>query len=315
MTTTPKRTLLNLLKTQWLKLPEAPRRWLVQQIPPIPPATPRNLWLLLAAAVATQNVAIFTSSQNPHIGVFALLVWGGALICMEDQIEDLEPSPSRLGLLLGSGLILWVLARTAIIQFWDGLLYIMAPLAGLALVLICVPLQGILKLKETLICLLMLPAFALINRSLPEEPLSLLTAKIAAFWVSILGVPVDVRGRDVLLIKGGVTVLGGCNGLDMIAQIVCVALIFLMAFPIRSNLSRLLCLLAAPAVGLFCNTLRIALLALITTTGQGKGDTLFEFFHTEMGSLIFSGVAVFLFGVIYMWLLERELPPLPDSHP
>jgi cyanoexosortase A len=315
MTSTPKQTLLTVLENQWLKLPEGPRRWLVQQTPPIPPATPRNLWLLLAGAVATQNVAIITSSQNPHIGVFALLVWGGALICMEDQIEALDPRPSRLGLLMGSGVILWVLARTARIQFWDGLIYIMAPLAGLALVLLCLPLREIAKLKETLICLWMLPAFALINRSLPEEPLSLLTARIAAFWVSILGVPVDVRGRDVLLVKGGVTVLGGCNGLDMIAQIVCVALIFLMAFPIRSNVSRFLCLLAAPFVGLFCNTLRIALLALITTTGQGKGDSLFEFFHTEMGSLIFSGVAVFLFGMIYMWLLERELPPLPDSQP
>ena len=234
---------------------------------------------------------------------------------MEDQIEALEPRPSRAGLVLGSVIILWVLARTARIQFWDGLIYIMAPLAGLALVLLCLPLREVAKLKETLICLWMLPAFALISRSLPEEPLSLLTARIAAFWVSILGVPVDVRGRDVLLDNGGVTVLGGCNGLDMIAQIVCVALIFLMAFPIRSNFSRLLCLLAAPIVGLFCNTLRIALLALITTTGQGKGDSLFEFFHTEMGSLIFSGVAVFLFGVIYMWLLELELPPLIDSQP
>jgi hypothetical protein len=77
MTSTPKQTLLTFLESQWLKLPEGPRRWLVQQIPPIPPATPRNLWLLLAGAVATQNVAIITSSQNPHIGVFALLVWGG----------------------------------------------------------------------------------------------------------------------------------------------------------------------------------------------------------------------------------------------
>jgi cyanoexosortase A len=315
MTSTPKQTLLRFLESQWLKLPEGSRRWLVQQIPPIPPATPRNLWLLLAAALATQNVAIFSSSQNPHIGVFALLVWGGALICMEDLIETLEPRPGRLGLLLGSGLILWVVSRTATIQFWDGLLYVMAPIAGLALLLIALPLREIFKFKQTLICLFMLPAFALITRTLPEEPLSLLTARIAAFWVSILGVPVDVRGREVLLVKGGVTVLGGCNGLDMIAQIVCVALIFLMAFPIRSNLSRLLCLLAAPAVGLVCNTIRIALLALITTTGQGKGDTWFEFFHTEMGSLIFSGVAVFLFGVIYMWLLERELPPLPGSQP
>jgi hypothetical protein len=74
------------------------------RIPAIPPATPRNLWLLLAAAVATQNLGVFQSSQSEHITVFALLVWGGALICMEDQLEDLDPNPGRIGLVVGSGL-------------------------------------------------------------------------------------------------------------------------------------------------------------------------------------------------------------------
>lgn len=45
--------------------------------------------------------------------------------------------------------------------------------------------------------------------------------------------------------------------------------------------------------------------------GNGKGSGLFTFFHDDMGSLIFSGVAVFVFGILYMRLLERELPPLP----
>ena len=168
-------------------------------------------------------------------------------------------------------------------------------------------------MRDSLLCLWMLPSYAVLTRTLPEEPLSLLTAEIAGFWISILGLPVKVDGRDLVLDGGGVTVLGGCNGLDMIAQIVCVALIFMMAFPIRSTTSRAIVLTMAPIIGIFCNTIRIALLALITTTGQGKGDSLFEFFHTEMGSLIFSGVAVFLFGLFYLWLLEKELPPLPDA--
>lgn len=308
-------TLLPFLRTQWQKLPEGSRHWLLSQIPTIPPATPRNLWLLLAAALATQNVAIVTSSQNSHTGVFALLVWGGALICMEDQLETLEPKPSRIGLIVGSIGVLWVLARTSVILFWEGLIYILAPIAGISLILLCLPFQQFIKMRESLLCLWMLPSYALLTRTLPEEPLSLLTAKIAGYWISILGLPVNVQGRILMLQGGGVTVLGGCNGLDMIAQIVCVALIFLMAFPIRSTLSRIIILLMAPLIGIFCNTIRIALLGLITTTGQGKGDSLFEFFHTEMGSLIFSGVAVFLFGLLYLWLLEKELPPLPDTSP
>jgi cyanoexosortase A len=279
----------------------------------LPPPTPRNLWLLLAAAVACQSVAVFTSSQDAHIAVYALLVWGGALICMEDQLECIEPHPSRTGLLLGSLVLLWVLARTARILYWDGILFLLAPLAGLALALLILPPRRLGQLRETLLCLWMLPAFAALMRLMPEEPLSLLTARLSGFWLGILGLDTLVNGRSVIVPGGGVTVLGACNGLDMIAQIVCVGLIFLMAFPIRSNLSRLLVLLAAPLIGLLANTVRIALLALITTTGQGKGAMWFEFFHKEMGSLVFSGVAVFLFGMVYMRLLERELPPRPPG--
>jgi cyanoexosortase A len=279
----------------------------------LPPPTPRNLWLLLAAAVACQSVAVFTSSQDTHIGVFALLVWGGALICMEDQLESLEPHPSRVGLVLGSLMLIWVMARTARVLLWDGILFMLAPLAGLALALLILPPRRLGQLRETLLCLLMLPAFAALMRLMPEKPLSLLTAQLSGFWLGILGFDTLVDGRSVIVPGGGVTVLGPCNGLDMIAQIVCIGMIFLMAFPIRSNLSRLLVMLVAPLIGLLANTVRIAVLALITTTGQGKGQMWFDFFHEEMGSLVFSGVAVFLFGMIYMSLLERELPPLPPG--
>jgi cyanoexosortase A len=269
--------------------------------------------LLLAGAVATQSVAAFTNTQDIHIGVFALMVWGGAVICMEDQVESIDPSPTRAGLTLGSILLLWVLARTARILAHDGFIYLLAPLAGLALALLILPPRRLGQLRESLLCLWMLPAFIAISRLIPEQPLSLLTARMSAFWLGSLGLQTLVQGRKVLLRDGGVTVLGGCNGLDMISQIISIALIFLMAFPIRSTISRLLVLVAAPLIGLIANTLRIALLALITTTGQGNGNWWFDFFHDEMGSLVFSGLAVFAFGMVYMQLLERELPPLPPD--
>lgn len=279
----------------------------------IPPATPRNLWLLLAGAVATQNLGVFHTSQSAHTSVFALLVWGGALICFEDQIENLDPRPVLAGLLAGTTLLLWVMARNAVILHWDGMIFALPPLAGLALALLCKPPQELKRFLDPLLCLLMFPAYALMMRLFPEEPLSLLTAKIGGFWLSILGLDVAVAGRDVMLPGGGVEVLGACNGLDMIAQIVCIALIFLLAFRIRSMRSRVMLLLAAPLIGLVSNTVRIALLAVLAGQGQTKGSSLFDFFHKDGGSLVFSGVAVFVFGMLYMNLLERELPPLPGT--
>lgn len=280
------------------------------KIPAIPPATPRNLWLLLTAAVAIQNMAAFQSSQDEHITVFAALIWGGALICMEDQLETLDPNPQWLGVVAGSALLSWVIARTAIILHWDGMIFILPLIGCIALAMLCEPIKGIGKFRDSLLCLLMLPAFNVIMKLIPEGPLSVLTAHLSGFWLGILGFENIVRDRSVLMPTGGVEVLPACNGVDMIAQVVCIAVIFQLAFPLRSLLSRFMVFSLAPLIGLASNTIRIAILALCVANGNGKGSGLFRFFHDDIGSLIFSGIAVFVFGILYMRLLERELPPL-----
>jgi hypothetical protein len=134
------------------------------RIPQIPPATPRNLWLLLSAAVAIQNLSVFQSSQNEHVTVFAALVWGGALICMEDQLEDLEPSPGMVGMIAGGIMLVWLLARSSVVLHWDGIIFILAPLAGISLALLCRPLSEIAKFKNSMICLAMLPLFNIVMK-------------------------------------------------------------------------------------------------------------------------------------------------------
>lgn len=291
-------------------LQRVPPAWRAS-LPSVPPATPRNLWLALAAAVAIQNIAVFQTSQSEHTTVFALMVWGGAVICMEDQFEDLRPRPAAWGLIFGSLLLVWVLARSAVILHWDGMLFALAPIGGLSLGLMVEKPANLGRFRDPLLCLMLLPGYALLMRSLPENPLSLLTAQLSGAWLSILGLDVIVNARSVMLPGGGVKVLGPCNGMDMMAQILCVGVIFLLAFPIRSWTSRVLVLLVAPMIGLVSNTFRIALLAVFAGYGHSKGSWLFDFFHESTGSLVFSGVAVLVFGMLYMRLLERELPPLP----
>ena len=276
----------------------------------VPPLTARNLWLLIAGAVATQNIVVFYTSQNESITVFSILIWGGALICMEDLIEKLYPKPNPIVAILASIILLFVLFRTSLILHSDGVLFILAPLAAFALVLLIEKPQSILKFKDSLLCMLLFPANALLNRVIPEGPMSLLTAKLSAFWLSILGLDPMVNGRQVMLKGGGVTVLGACNGLDMISQVICISIIFLLAFRLRSWTSQIIILSLAPLIGLISNTLRIALLTIFSANGSGHGYGFwFDFFHKDTGSLIFSGLAVFVFGTIYMRFLEHELGP------
>lgn len=276
----------------------------------VPPLTSRNAWLLIAATVAIQNIVVFHTSQNQSMTVFALLIWGGALICMEDLIEKLHPSPNYVAALFAAFMLLFVLFRTSLILHSDGVIFLLPPIAALALVLLVKEPRLISKFRDSLLCVLLFPANALLNRIIPEVPMSLLTAKVAAFWLSILGLDPIVNGRDVFLKGGGVTVLGSCNGLDMISQVVCISIIFLLAFRLRSAISRTLILALAPVIGLLSNTIRIALLTILSANGSGHGYGFwFDFFHKDTGSLIFSGLAVFVFGSIYMRFLEHELGP------
>jgi cyanoexosortase A len=289
-------SMLNLFKSSWERY--------------VPPLTARNAWLFIAATVAIQNIVVFHTSQNDSNTVFALLIWGGVLICMEDLIEELHPSPNFVVALIASIMLLFVLFRTSLILHSDGVLFILPPIAALALVLLAYEPRRLYKFRDSLFCVLLFPAYALLNRIIPEGPLSLLTAKIAAFWLSILGLDPILNGRDVLLKGGGVTVLGACNGLDMIAQVVCISIIFLLAFRLSSLTSRFLVLFLAPLIGLLSNTIRIALLSVISANGSGHGYGFwFDFFHKDSGSLVFSGLAVFVFGSLYMRLLEHELGP------
>ena len=282
----------------------------------IPPATPRNLWLTLCSLVATQNLVVFTNSQITGNAITALLVWGGALICMEDQIEDLKPQPSFPSLLLGTLLVLYCLFRTSSIFNSDSFLYFLVPVAGVGLTLMVGSFREILRFRDSLFILCLLPIFVVIQilvATYVTDDLSLLTAKFVLFWMGVLGIsPVQLIGDTVYTTGGAVQVMHECNGFEMIMQMVITATIFLVAFPLRSRMGKAVIFLSAPLLGFIVNSLRISLLAVFTSLNSSSGRYLFDFFHEQAGSLIFSGLAVFLLGYLYLTILERELPPLPN---
>jgi cyanoexosortase A len=282
----------------------------------IPAPTPRNLWLTLCAFVATQNLVVFTNTQITGNAITALLVWGGALICMEDQIEDLRPQPSFLSLLIGSTLVIYCLYRTSTIFNSGSFLYFLVPIAGIGLASMVRPFNELLKFKDSIIILLLLPSFVVIQiivATYVTDDLSLLTAKFVLFWLGVLGIsPIQLLGNTVYTVGGAVQVMHECNGFEMIMQMLITAIIFLVAFPLRSRLGKVLIVTSSPVIGFVVNSLRITLLAVFTSLNSNMGHSLFDFFHEQAGSLIFSGIAVFILGYLYLAILERELPPLPD---
>jgi cyanoexosortase A len=146
------------------------------------------------------------------------------------------------------------------------------------------------------------------------DDLSVLTAKFVLFWLGVLGIsPIQLVGDTVYTSGGAVQVMHECNGFEMIMQMIITATIFLVAFPLRSRLGKAVIVVSAPIIGFIVNSLRISLLAVFTSFDSESGRHLFDFFHEQAGSLIFSGLSVFILGYFYLAILERELPPLPDT--
>lgn len=266
------------------------------------------LWLGLATAVVSAHIAMVSLTQNsPSLTLMAVLIWGGALICIEDQIPGMTLHPSRLGLILGSGLILASLSRTASILHLDSAALVLPVVMAIGLALLWKPLRQLWQIRDALIVLLLLPASYVLCYLLPELKLSLLTARITQVMLLLTGFDVQVDGRQVLLPGGGVSVGSACAGMEMIAQLIAIAVVFVLAFPMPKRRDRILMLLIAPIIAIAGNACRIALLALINSSSLANKLWWFNFFHEQDGSFVFAAITVSVFGWIYIAVLNHQL--------
>ncbi|MCT0229508.1 exosortase/archaeosortase family protein [Synechococcus sp. CS-1324] len=288
---------------------------LYKQIPKLPAATSRNLWFLTAALVAIHNLWVIQTTQDATtLLVFSLLCWWGALTCMEDRLDSLHPNPSWPSLVAGSVLLLWCLVRSAVILDRDSMIYIVGVVQVVALALLCKPIRKLTQFWQQILIVALVPLSLFAQRFFPEEPLSLITAKLATAWLAIFGFDAANSGRVVTISQqASVAVAGPCTGYEQISQVLAIAVIFLLAFPLRRLHHQMLIIAFAPLIAIVCNSFRIALLNVIVyfeALAESNDHWWFDFFHEGDGSLIFSGIAVCLFAWLYLKVLDRELGPL-----
>jgi cyanoexosortase A len=280
----------------------------------LPPPTSRNLWLLTAALVACHNLWVIHATQDvPRILVVSLLCWWGALTCMEDRIDDLRPRPSRPGMVVGLVLLSLCLVVSAMVVGRHGVIYVLGPLEVVALALLCVPIRKIGAFWQQIVVLSLAPMAILLEKLLPYGPISVLTARMASVVVGVLGYPSEVQGNLIQIGPARVQVIGLCSGLDQIAMLIIVTVIFLLAFPLRRPVHRLAVLGLAPVIAVIGNTLRISLLVTIVylerSAGIAESGWWFNFFHDAEGSLIFAMASVSVLGYLYLKIIDRELGP------
>ena len=270
----------------------------------------RELLGLLAAIFALFLLQLSMLTQLPDVALNLVLVMGGALLVLNSPPAGWQPRPGRIGRWVGVALLvvmLWFGQRLMGSDFLSSLLPL---LAGIALALLAAPASKLRPFLKSLCVLALLPVVSAVSTLTPLGPLSVATAWLAKQMLSICGYTAVQLGTLVKLQGGGVIVSGACAGLGILLQLLLVAVIFAMAFPMRHRWQNGLLIVVAPLLGIVVNGMRITLLALFVTSSLPNRQWWFEFFHDHWGSLLFSGLGMQLFVWLYVYWMARQVAAL-----
>jgi cyanoexosortase A len=270
----------------------------------------RELWGLLAAIFALYLLQLSLLTQMPDVALNLMLVMGGAVLVLNSPPAGWQPRPGRIGRWVGVALLVVMLWFGQRLMSSDLISSLLPLLAGIALALLAAPASKLRPFLKSFCVLALLPVVSAVNTLTPLGPLSVVTAWLAKQMLSICGYTAVQLGTLVKLQGGGVIVSGACAGLSMILQLLLVAVIFALAFPMRHRWQNGLLIVVAPLLGLVVNGMRITLLALFVTSSLPNRQWWFEFFHDHWGSLLFSGVGMQLFVWLYVYWMSRQVAAL-----
>ena len=266
-------------------------------------------WKALCCLQAFFSIWLIHSTQGwPSTTLLCVVVWGGAVICFEDQLDDLRLQPTRASLIAGAILLVYANLRGVATLSLDAVVYALPFIQGLGLALLARPISKLRIFTGSFVVLALLPLEPVLQHKLiPEEALSVLTGRITQFFLLLIGENPSALGRTVQLGDSAVNIGNVCSGIDLIAQLTTIACVFSIAFPLRNKIHAALYVLLAPAFAVVMNAWRIVVLALVNSTEWTNKDDIFDFFHSGSGSFVFAGIAAILMGYAYMYLVNRQL--------
>jgi cyanoexosortase A len=270
----------------------------------------RDLLVLLAAIFALYFLLLNLLSQPFDEVLNLMLVFGGAVLVHHELPAGWQPRPGRIGRWIGVALLVAVLMRGQRLISSDFISSLLPLLAGMGLVLLAAPVGKLRSFLPSLSVLALLPVMRAVEWLMPLGQLSEATAWLTKQMLGVCGYTAVQVGNKVKMAGGGVDVADACAGLSIILQLLFVAVIFAMAFPMRHRWQNGLMLVMAPLLAVFVNGMRITILALINASDLPYRTWWFDFFHENLGSMVFSGIGMQIFVSFYVYWMARQVAGL-----
>jgi cyanoexosortase A len=213
-----------------------------------------------------------------------------------------QTSPLAWG--LGILLLFWVSLKGLVMLELDTFLRILPAISAVGFALIASGFRGLKQywLEGLILCLFLLTTMpGMITSEIVQT--NEISAIISASLLSNFGFEVIQQGVSVILPQGTVTVFGPCSPTIPIVRLLEMTVFFLAIYP-TTWLQRFVLPLAAVAIAIGVNSIRIAILALVNAAEDTQG---FAYWHSGMGANMFS-----IANAIIFWLFWELLTNLPQ---
>ncbi len=268
-------------------------------------------FLILLAALLALYLLLLSLLTQPFDEVLNLvLVFGGAVLVLNGPPAGWQPRPGRIGRWLGVTLLVAMLWRGQRMVSSDFVSSLLPLLSGMALALLATPVGKLRSYLPSLSVLALLPVMRAVDWLTPLGPLSVATAWLTKYILNVCGYTAAQVENKVTMPGGGVDVADACAGLSIILQLLLVAVIFALAFPMRHRWQNGLMIVVAPLLAFVVNGMRITLLALINVSDLPHRNWWFDFFHKNLGSMVFSGIGMQIFVWFYVYWMARQVARL-----
>jgi len=266
-----------------------------------------KFWLLgIAVAIAAIHLTLVDRIYKEDLFATSALFWIAAGTLLWEKRDDLKFQSNLPAMIAGVVLLGLVLLRSSALPTSNFFLCALPFIGLLGLALIASGLSGLRQYWRELAIFGFMAFYPLVERFLRGLPLPIITAKASNLMLWYSGT--DTRREGVFLyLSGGrsVEVYEACSGVQSILQMLCVSVLFLFMFPLRP-IQRVICVTVAVLIGFFVNAIRVCIMALLVNQ-----KALFDFWHTGQGSLIFSVIAVAIFGAFCWFAFLRTSKQTP----
>ncbi|MEG4498252.1 cyanoexosortase A [Microcoleus sp. F10-C6] len=258
-------------------------------------------WLLgIASGLIALHLTLTSRTNDTDLFGTMLLFWGVVAFLIWERHESLTFESGVFASFFGTSLIALILLKSSSISGYDFFIRATPFLSGISLALLASGTKGLKQYWQELLIL----AYTAIPPGLIGVfvDVALLTAKFSAFLLHYLGFEVVRKGVFLILEKGSVEVYHGCSGVNAMLQLLGLALVFLLMFPTTTG-QKIVLPFVAVITAFLVNAARVALMAVLVSLSQPEA---FKYWHEGNGSVIFSIIAVFLFGLFCWFAILKD---------